>query len=107
MEWPGWCRDTDLMSRHGSGCLVAVGCHDQGFGLRQGRICGMRRGWSRHRFEVATWLIEIRCLDLGFRSRPRAGCLGVSRPAHAQQARVLAVRATWVLGVRTVHSTQF
>ena len=29
--------------------------HDQGFGSQQGRFCGEIGGWSRHRFEVATW----------------------------------------------------
>ena len=34
------CRDTDLMSRHGSGGLVVTWCRDQGFGSRQGRSVG-------------------------------------------------------------------
>ena len=58
------CRDTDLMSRHGSRCLVVVWCCDQGFGSRHGQFCGRSRGWSRHRFEVATWPVEIGCRDL-------------------------------------------
>ena len=25
LDWPEWCRDTDLMSRHGSACLMEIG----------------------------------------------------------------------------------
>ena len=61
------------MLRHGSGCLVVVWCRDQGFGSRQGRSCERSRGWSRHRFEVATWPVEIRCPDLDLAWRPGLG----------------------------------
>ena len=55
---------------------------------------------SRHHFDVATWAAvwaEKRCRDPAWRSRPGrmsrpdlgAGCLGVSRQVHAQQARDL------------------
>ena len=68
------CRDTDLMLRHGSGCLVVTWCRDQGFGSRHGRSVGgaeagrdmgltSRPGLlnlgSRHHFEVATWLVQF------------------------------------------------
>ena len=111
------------MSRHDSGCLVVVWCRDQGFGSRQGRFYGKSRGWSRHRFEVEIWPVEIGCHDLGcgsrrwqaqqtqLRTRPsahaRTTCLlcAQERPRPRHYAR--SVRATWVLGVRTVHPTQF
>ena len=88
LDCPEWCHDTNLMSRHRASFQEVA-------------------TWNN----VATW--------------PGAGFLGVSRQVHAQHARDLRwlratcarqascarssahVRATWVLGVRTVHPTQF
>ena len=62
------------MSRHCSGYLVVIWCHDQSFGSRQGRSVGEEEAGrdmgltsrpdllnlgSRHHFEVATWLVQF------------------------------------------------
>ena len=72
---------------------------------------------------VVTWPVEIGCHDLGYgsrrghaqqaqlRARPsvhaRTTCLPCAqqrpRPGHLARS----VRVTWVLGVRTMHPTQF
>ena len=40
LDWPEWCRDTDLMSLHGSGCPMEIGV-------------------ATPIFEVATWAVLI------------------------------------------------
>ena len=40
LDWPEWCRDTDLMLRHGSGCPMEIGVATQ-------------------IFEAATWAVLI------------------------------------------------
>ena len=40
LDCPEWCRDTDLMSRHGSGCPMEIGV-------------------ATPIFEVATWAVLI------------------------------------------------
>ena len=54
LEWPEWCRDTDLMSRHGSGCHMEIGV-------------------ATPFVEVATWVVLVGQkggYDMGLKSRP-------------------------------------
>ena len=48
LDWPEWCRDTDLMSRHGSACPMEIGVATPFFRSRPGLF------WLGRR-EVATW----------------------------------------------------
>ena len=48
LDKSGWCRDTDLMSRHGSACMVVVWCRDPIFEVATWAVLVGRR-------EVATW----------------------------------------------------
>ena len=54
LDWPEWCRDTDLMSRHGSARPMEIGV-------------------TTPFFEVATWVVLVRQKggrDIGLTSRP-------------------------------------
>ena len=48
LDWPEWCRDTDLMSRHGSDCPMEIGVATPFLRSRPGLF------WLGRR-EVATW----------------------------------------------------
>ena len=72
LDWPEWCRDTDLMSRHGYACTMETGVATPFFGRDLGGF-SWAEGRSRHWVDVATWLSCSGGRDLGTMSRPGLG----------------------------------
>ena len=64
LHWLDWCRDIDLMSRHGSYCPMVVWCPDRGVSVGEAKagcdinlrsLPGLALRVSRQGFDVATW----------------------------------------------------
>ena len=89
LDCPEWCRDTNLMSRHGASFMEVATWNDVATWLGAGCLGVSRQVHAQHARDMrATSLL---CAQ--------------QRPRHGHCAR--SVRATWVLSVRTVHPTQF
>ena len=85
LEWPERCPDTNFMSRHGLAFRRS----------RPGNDVATWHGAGQGR-EVATCARDMRATSrLCAQQRPR--------PGHCARS----VSSTWVLGVRTMHPTQF
>ena len=106
MEWPELCRDTDLMSRHGSGCPMEVGVATPFFevatwtvliGQKGGRDMGLTSRLGLVVQEVATWK---RCCDLAWGWTRERGRDMRPRPGrYASDLRTLSARPALAMRV--------